>query len=156
MNEINVSGLLKRTQFMQNCVTVFLVLIVVAAMMGAVFGIRDATAFSGFLTEQYGYQDVSLRLWQMIGLSVLAGLSVALWLTVFWLARRVFAFLGNAEILPAAGIAKSISWLLWGIVVLSLLGHSISILIITAHFPSGEKVLSISVGSGVGRVPGIL
>ena len=148
MNQIDTSYMLKRAHSLRKILTICLGVLglIFAFIVGKI--LMDPQQLQAIFASQYGYTGVELRGWQLLALGGLAFVTYACWGAVFWLGRRVFKHLGAVEIMQSAAVAKRISWLLWGIVILSILGHTLGVLILTAHFPPGARALSISLEMG--------
>ncbi|WP_136443923.1 hypothetical protein [Pacificoceanicola onchidii] len=101
----------------------------------------------GFLAEATGYPLEAPRLWQGaafvgIALSVLAAHAA-----VFRAAGQVCRWLVQGLPARAAGAAQQLSRRLWWLLGLSILAHTASVLVATAHAGPGQRAVSLALGS---------
>lgn len=128
------------------CRAVFLVLIGLA--LALILGVLLSPDRTGRMLIGFaGFDGVSPRPWQM---AVLAGLllgQIALWAAVFGTAGRVCGDLVAGRVDQAGARARRLSGWLWAAFAGGLAAHMLGLLAATWHFPAGQRMIGISLGS---------
>ena len=139
--------LVRKARFLKICLSLVLGLIAMGAGAQIAYLLSDAQGFGRFLSAATGYPDQDLRLWQVLALALIAMAQTLLWAAVAWRGRAVFRALETAEIERSAHSASALSRLLWVVLIYSILAGTLAVLVITWHFPDGQRAFSVSFGS---------
>lgn len=122
------------------------VLLLVLAMV-LVTGSVDPVSFGEQLAQLGGYGDASLRAWQ--GWAIIGILSghFCLWIALFRSAGTLFRQIAQETPAFASRSARIIARLLWGLLIWGLLSQILASLVITWHFPPGQRSIGIGFGT---------
>lgn len=148
MNIVEASNMQKHARMLSGCLWVLFLFLgaVSVALIGWI--VLEPQKFGDWVGQAAGYGVVILRPWQTITLGVIIVMPLVLWCRASWLARMIFNGLAQIDFEEAAKIARRLARCLWIIGGIGMIAHTLAVLVITWHFPEGERALSISLGTG--------
>lgn len=115
-----------------------------AALLAAAIASRALTAW---LSEAAGYDASGAASWQGLALAALAAGQLGLWFAALGAMRTVFRALDRLDPAGASRAAGRAARWLWALVGYGILAHAAGSVLASWHYPPGERVLSLSIGS---------
>lgn len=147
MKNVAPEKLLGKVRVLRLSLTAVLLLIAGGAVAQIGYLIADTQGYGRFLGNATGYPDQELRTWQIIALALTALGQTALWAGIAWQGRAVFGALEQGAVERAAQSASGVSKTLWATLVYSLIASTLAVLVVTWHFPEGQRAFAVSLGS---------
>ena len=143
---INPTGAITAASRLQTFMTGRLVLLLALAALGAVLAASDPLGAGEFLARQAGYGAAALAPWQAWSLIAIVSAHVALWIALLHFARRLFRHMADGVPASAAESARTLSYLLWGMLIWGICSHALVSVSATWGYPAGQRVLSVALG----------
>ncbi|WP_298433751.1 hypothetical protein [uncultured Jannaschia sp.] len=94
-----------------------------------------------------GANPEGMATWQAMALALLVAGQLGLWLGAAGAMRQTFAALGWLDPAGASLAARRAARWLWSVLIVGVLAHMAATGIATWHYPEGERMLGISLGS---------
>lgn len=114
--------------------------LVVAAMM-------NSGGLGMTLADMAGFGSGPLKTWQNLGLTGVVAVHIGVWIVLFILAGRVFGHLAEGDADAAAGMARRLSYWLWGMLIWGIVSQMVVSVVATWGFGEGQRALSIGLGT---------
>lgn len=144
---IDARGALVAASKIEVAMTVGIVILVGFACVGGVASVVFPTELAESFASRAGFVTAPLALWQSWALIAILWAHLLLWLTLLFVARRLFGQLRQGNPAAAVHSARWVAYLLWGMLFWSLASQALVSVAATWGYPEGSRILSIGFGT---------
>ncbi|MEM7571236.1 MAG: hypothetical protein AAF337_15720 [Pseudomonadota bacterium] len=144
---VDTTQTLNAARRLKTAMTFVIIAVLGMVVAAAFFGSADHDDLVRTVTDLPGWDGPPLTQWQEVAVAAIAFVHLGYWLALLLLARGIFGLLSSGDLDGAAKRARTLSFVLWALLVWSVAADALASLAITWHLPEGERVLSISLGT---------
>ncbi|MFO6463862.1 hypothetical protein ACK8OR_05690 [Jannaschia sp. KMU-145] len=144
---VDTTGLQRSARMLTRVLTGVQALLVAGIFVLLAGAVNTPMPMGGWLAGLAGADPHGMALWQAVVLALVAAGQLGLWMGAAGAMRQTFAALGWLDPAGASLAAGRTARWLWTVLIVGVLTHMAATGVATWHYPDGERMLGISLGS---------